>query len=376
MKTTVSIVRCENYEQRNVDNAVQKSLELIGGLDRFVKPGDKVLLKVNLLMPRPPEKGVTTHPAVIEALAKLAKGIGAKPIIGDSSMWMTKQALRVCGVDGVAAQIGAESVNLDSYTPVEIENPDGVMLKKIHVAGLIRDVDVIISVPKLKVHELTMFTGAVKNMFGIIPGRAKSDIHKKASSPSKFCDALLDINSIATPDLAVMDGVVSVEGSAGIGRTRKMGVILASSNSIALDTVASALVGYDPDRLPLNKAARRRGLKGASLSEIEIVGEPMESVRNNKFGKPPSVMPLVSSMPWLNPFLTSGIKPSVSRTKCTACKICERSCPVGAIKVDEYPKFDYEKCIRCFCCKEGCQEEALQIKVPLLAGIVARMFDW
>jgi Pyruvate/2-oxoacid:ferredoxin oxidoreductase delta subunit len=272
-------------------------------------------------------------------------------------------------------ETGAEAVNLETFPPIEIDNPDGKILTKIYVSSLVKDVDVLVSIAKLKVHELTLFTGAVKNMFGTIPGRNKSLMHKKAPNSERFSDLLIDLYSKVTPGFAVMDGVICIEGSAGIGgKTRKIGVILASDNPIALDVVASSLIGYDPSELPVNKAAKRRGFVGTSLKEIEILGENLEDVKVVEFAKPPTMIPHILSTSWLNKLrrilsISPEAKPVVDKDKCIGCKICEKKCPVEAIKVDKYPVFTYNICIRCFCCKEGCKEGAIKVKAPMMNSI-------
>lgn len=375
MKEKVSLVRCEDYSKENVEDALRESLNLISGIKRFVKRGDKVLLKVNLLMPRRPEAGITTHPAVMRILAKMVKERGAEVMIGDSSMWMTSKALKLCGVEEVARELGVKAVNLDTFRPRKVKIRGGKVLKEVYIPSLALDVDVLVSVPKLKAHELTSLTGAVKNLLGLIPGRLKTEVHKTAPDPESFSEALLDIYSVVKPSFAVMDGVISVEGSAGVGGTRKVGVILASDNLLALDTVAGAIIGYKPEDLPVNKMAKKRGLKGISLKEIEVLGEEISEVAEPRFRKPSRLIRLLGSFPVLNPFLTNDYKPLLNRKECVRCEVCVEHCPVGAIKADDegYPEFDYDKCIQCFCCREGCQAGAIELQESLLAKMISRI---
>ncbi|MFH1538086.1 MAG: DUF362 domain-containing protein [bacterium] len=377
MKETVSIVKCSSYNQEMVDDAVREAMDLIGGMKKFVKKGDRVLLKVNLLMPKPPSAGVTTHPAVMVAAAKLVKEAGGKPAMGDSSMWQTKRSLKLCGVEEAAEEVGAEVWNLEESKPKRVKIKGGGGLEEIFISSKVFEADVIISLCKLKVHELTLFTGAVKNMFGTVQGRHKAQVHRNSPKPKEFSEALLNIYSHVTPHLSIMDGIMSVQGSAGVGPTRKMKVVLASANAVALDTVAAKLIGYRSRELPVNRAAKRRGLSGASMDEITVKGASISSVRNRSFMKPPLPMRFFMANPQLNPIVGSQYKPKVRKSKCVKCGICEKHCPVGAIKLDPTPVFDYEKCIQCYCCREGCKEGAIRFKESLLAKLItASMSGW
>ncbi|MEW6203285.1 MAG: DUF362 domain-containing protein [bacterium] len=375
-KQIVSIVKCSDYTPANVEKAVEKAIDLIGGIKKFVKPKNKVLLKVNLLMPKPPSAGVTTHPAVMIAVAKLVKKAGGIVTIGDSSMWQTERALEICGVNEAAKEAGAKVINLDGSNPKKVKIKKGEILKEIYLSSKIFESDVIISVPKLKAHELTLLTGAVKNMFGVVPGRYKSQVHKNFPRPQQFSEALLDIFSVATPQLSVMDGVMSVQGSAGVGSTKKMKVILASDNAIALDTAAAKIIGYNPTELPINHAARKRGLSGTRLSEIQVKGVPISQVSDEHFRKPPFLMRWFMSNPQLNPIVGSEYRPVLSRAKCVRCGICAKHCPVEAINMKPYPVFNYDECIQCFCCREGCREGAITIREPLLSRLVSSALNF
>lgn len=377
MKETVSIVKCPNYDQDRVDAAVGEAVDLVGGMKKFVKKGDKVLLKVNLLMPKPPSAGVTTHPAVMVAAAKLVKEAGGKPALGDSSMWQTKRSLKLCGVKEAAEEVGAEVWNLEESKPKRVKIKGGGGLEEIFISSKVFEADVIISLCKLKAHELTLFTGAVKNMFGTVQGRHKSQVHKNSPKPKEFSEALLNIYSLVTPHFSIMDGIMSVQGSAGVGTTRKMKVVLAGANAVALDTVAAKLIGYSSRELPVNRAAKKRGLSGTSMDEISVKGASVSSVRNRRFMKPPLLMRFFMANPQFNPIVGSQYKPIVKKSKCVKCGICEKHCPVEAIRLAPAPVFDYDKCIQCYCCREGCKEGAIRFKESLISKLVSTsMSGW
>ncbi|MEW6069246.1 MAG: DUF362 domain-containing protein [Candidatus Thermoplasmatota archaeon] len=372
--TKVSIVKCDDYNQEKVDRAVEESLKLIGGVESIINQKDKVLLKPNLSIPKEPEKGVTTHPAVLKALSKIMLNAGAEVTIGDSSAgaWKTSHSLRVCGIEDLCKELNVHIANFDEALPIKVSSSTAVILKSFYMAQAVNDADVVVSVPKLKVHELMLFTGAVKNMFGAIPGWYKMEIHKQASSCEQFSNALIDIYSAIRPKLAVMDGIITVEGSAGIGRTKKVGVILASKDCLALDTVASQLIGYAPKTLPLNKVAKKRGFNSAELARIEIVGESLEEVLVSDFKKPQMFIQFLASTTRIYGALAVKPKMKLNMKKCIKCGLCRESCPVGAITMIPQPIFDFSNCIYCFCCREICPQGAIEIKLPWIARRIGK----
>ena len=241
----VSIIHCKDYSQSK--SAISRSLELIGGLESIVSPGDRVLLKVNLLAPRPPEDAVTTHPAVVAAVIDLVKQAGGIPIVGDSAGMIhpgaTAEALDISGIQAVAAEKGAEIANFDTTGFEKVDVKNGKKLSSIYMAKPVLEADIIISLPKLKTHELTLFTGAVKNMFGTVPSRIRKYAHTLGTN-ELFSQAVVDIYSVRPPDLAIMDGVVGMEGHGpSRGEPVNSGVILAARNCVALDMVSASIMG-------------------------------------------------------------------------------------------------------------------------------------
>ncbi|MGB9132092.1 MAG: DUF362 domain-containing protein, partial [Methanosarcina sp.] len=259
MDTRVAIVRCSDYS--NVKDAIRESLNLIGGLEKIISPGNRVLLKPNVLAVRPPEDAVTTHPAVVSAMCELVLEAGGIPVIGDGSgivrpgSTSTSQAFKASGIEDAASGCGAELINFETSGYVEVEVPNAGQFSRLHIAKAILDADVIISLPKLKTHELTLYTGAVKNFFGVIPQKNRKQAHA-LEDRDRFGNAVVDIYSIVKPQLAIMDGIVGMEGNGpSNGTPVSAGVVMASYDCVALDIVASELIGIDPLKVPTNKAA-------------------------------------------------------------------------------------------------------------------------
>ncbi len=200
MNTKVSIVRCPDYSQAK--DAIIESLELIGGLEKIIRSGDRVLLKANILAARPPEDAVTTHPAIITAMCELVSDIGGIPIVGDGAgithPGATAEALKISGIEDAAQKCGAEIVNFETAGFVEVDVPDAKQFPRLYIAKPILDADVIISLPKLKTHELTYYTGAVKNFFGAVPLKTRKQAHLLAKR-DLFGNAVVDIYSIVKP---------------------------------------------------------------------------------------------------------------------------------------------------------------------------------
>ena len=211
-RPVVSLVRCRNYDGKLVQDAVARALEDVPGANDLLRSGARVLLKPNLISSSdPPERAVNTHPEFVRAVAGYCARRGCSVLIGDSCGSMTpgstRRALEVTGLDRVAADTGAEMVNFDLAPAVTVAIPSGRVLRRIRLCRVVQEVDVIITLPKFKTHGLTLLTGAVKNQFGCVPGRAKKDTHLAAPKPATMAQALVDIFSVARPHLAVMDAI-------------------------------------------------------------------------------------------------------------------------------------------------------------------------
>lgn len=373
MMERVSIVRCPNYDEKEVDHSVRKSIELLGGLGGVIKKGSRVLLKPNILTARKPEDGVTTHPNVVKAVAKVVAGAGGIVVIGDCSgsvfYHSTEKSMEESGIKKVAEElnVGIKPFELDGFRKVKVTN--GLILKEAYIAKTALDADVIIDLPKLKTHMDTMLTGAVKNMFGCIPNGERKKIH--CLKQGDFNKALIDIYSIAKPSLAVMDAVVAMEGNGpSHGPLKEVGVIMASKNPVALDVVATQVMGFKVEDVGTNTAAVEKKLIDGR-GGIEVVGETIESVRT-KFRRPSTflqkkpVVRLLSSL--------TEVKPLVLSNKCAACGVCVKSCPAEAIKIENNRAvIDERKCIKCYCCHELCPKDAVTLKESLILKTMKKL---
>lgn len=375
MNTRVSIAQCQDYS--NVKDAIKEALSLIGGLGKIIVPGNRVLLKPNVLAIRPPEDAVTTHPAVVSAMCELVSEAGGIPVIGDGSgivkpgSTTTSQALKVSGIEGVASDHGVELINFETSGFVEVDVPGARQFSHLHVSKAVLDADVIISLPKLKTHELTLYTGAVKNFFGTVPQKTRKQAHF-LEDRNRFGEAIVDIYSVIKPQLAVMDGVVGMEGNGpSNGTPAPLGVIMASYDCVALDIVACELIGIDPLKVPTNRAALARGF---GVEHPEIVGTPLEKVKA-RFERPEGGITAYTPA-FLMRILRKqlAVKPIINTSNCALCKACVSNCSVHAIEeIGRVLKINEEKCIQCYCCRELCPKDAVEIKKSLFLKLVTQI---
>ena len=270
----VSIVRCPDYS--DTKRALAEALDLLGGLENIIQSGDRVLIKPNILSASPPESAVTTHPSVVASMCEFVLRAGGKPIVGDgagiSRPGATAKALKASGIEEAAIRAGAKVVNFETAGFTLVDVPDPLQFQKLYIANPILEADIVISLPKLKTHELTYYTGAVKNFFGVLPLKCRKEIHLLGKR-DLFGEAVADIYSIVRPSFAVMDGVIGMEGNGpSHGKPINSGVILASQDCISLDIVAAELIGFDPLKIPTTAGVLKKGF--ANQCPV-IVGTPL-----------------------------------------------------------------------------------------------------
>ena len=369
MKSQVHIERCSSYSEAEVKAAVHKGLQALGGLSRMVKPGWRVLLKPNLLSARPPERAVTTHPSFIAALAAEVRACGAVPFVGDSSAGALKGVGRVwknTGMEDVCRREGIELVGFEV---------SGIHTRKLNgrtysISKPVLDADFVINIPKLKTHTLEVYTGAIKNMFGAVPGLAKAGWHREHPRPDEFAEVLVDVFSLTTPGLNVMDAVVAMEGPGpSSGTPRQMGLVLFGTDALAMDVVACEIIGAKASEIPTNRVAAARNLGASALADIRVTGEKLADVAVTDFEIPSNFMHRLVPRGLLG-ILRKHIwmHPRENRATCQLCNMCVDGCPVKAIaNTGQALQFDYTKCVTCLCCHEICPHNAIEFDMSWLA---------
>lgn len=378
MSRSVSIARCPDYDPGPVEAALADVLAPLGGMTAFVRPGDRVLVKPNLLASREPEKAVTTHPAVVRAALRAVQDAGGEPVLGDSPGGRNTPAnyaalLRRTGLAPVLEECGVEAVFFDEPT-AELPSPSGQVYKRFRVAGAVTDADAIVSLSKFKTHQLTLVTGAVKNCFGYIPGVAKAEYHlSTGQDPRRFAGLLLDLYTARPPVLSVMDAVLGMEGNGpSNGTPREVGLLLAAPHAPDLDYVEALLMGIDPLEVPTIAGAAERGIGPNAATGLDLLGVPVDEARPPGFKRPAAhaltrvPAPILAAVNRL-----FAVRPRIDPGRCRRCGACSENCPPGAIEVtDGVPRIRHADCIRCFCCQELCPADAITVDRPLVRRLI------
>jgi len=373
----VAVVKCEGYfDEEEVYRSLKVLLNHLGGIESFVKRRERVLIKPNLLAGDAPGKAVTTHPSIVAGIVRLVREVGGIPFIGDGPSVARAESVWVpTGMAEVAEKYGVRLVGLS--TPVDVSFPHGIIMKRLVVAREALEADAVISVSKLKTHGFTSFTGAVKNMFGVVPGLHKSDYHLRLWRVDDFSKMLLDVYGAVPCRLHVMDGVWAMEGQKGPrgGRPKHVGVLIAGSDGIAVDAVACSIAGIDPRSVATTRIGNAEGRGLGKVEQIEVLGEAPEDIRVPDFEKAARTVGIGDRLPpFLFRFLRNYVsnKPRINQKECELCMTCLKACPPQAIYRKQTGRnllIDYNKCIRCYCCLESCPHDAVGIKEGLLAKV-------
>lgn len=378
----VIIKECNEYNADEIITKINDGIEKLGGWESFLNPGDTVLLKVNLIGPKTSETAAVTHSEFVRAVVRVLKKFNCTVWIGDSSggaiagIAPTAQSMKVAGYEKVAEEEGAVIKNFDSEGVVAVK-PKSKPEEQMYLAKPIFDADVVINLPKLKTHSSGIFTGAVKNVFGCIPGLRKAKYHRMSPIPEDFGHTIADIHQAAKFSLHIMDGIIAMQGEGPTaGAVYKSNKIIISTDPLALDTVAVKMLKMEVEDVPILLAARERGIGESRLEKISIEGdydkipilENFKLPRRFRSSKKRNYHALVRVIDFFK------TRPRINLRKCKNCNMCVDSCPVEAI--DRASKnIDYETCIECLCCHELCMHKAVDLKKEnLLANIITNIF--
>lgn len=369
-KSTVSIKGLEHYDPSACVDAMRELLAPLGGMSAFVHPGQTILLKPNVLSGFAVDKAVTTHPSIVRAAILLVREAGGKPIVGDSpGVGGLLRSLRGCGIDEVLRETSTPVADFETSVPFELET--NRIAKRIPLAKALADADVMITLPKLKTHVQMGFTGAIKNQFGLVVGMEKAKYHYRLNQCEHLADLIIEINRIAKPVLAIMDGVIAMEGDGPSGgNPRPVGVLLAGSDLTAVDILACEIIDLPAGTLPLIQAARRYAYGETLRDHIMTVGDAparfvLEDFRKiSRRGDILRLLPLPKfCSAWLRQILAP--RPGIRRDVCIQCGACARGCPLEPSAIDPTAppgkEVDDRRCIRCYCCHEFCPVKAISL---------------
>jgi uncharacterized protein (DUF362 family)/NAD-dependent dihydropyrimidine dehydrogenase PreA subunit len=344
----VSVEKCEDYDSIKLREVLLKSLD---NIDFEFVEGSRVLIKPNVLGANEPEKGVTTHPAILEELCKILKEHHCEIYIGDSSFADTEHALEVSGITQLSKYGKVLDFDKEPFKTFEIQN------KKINIPKILLEVDLVINFAKIKTHMFTGVTLCSKNLYGCIPGKLKGYLHKSNQTHEKLSEILIGLNDIIKPQLNFIDGIIGIEGNGpGTGGDKiNAGLVLASKNIFAVDIIGTEIMGFDINSIGTNK------LSGIDRDDIEVVGVNVDEVKI-EFKRSSNHMQ--SALVFLNKFFPSP-RIGFDNELCQKCHICERQCPVKVISLetlDGFPVCKNKDCILCFCCVETCPHKAVLMK--------------
>ncbi len=360
----VAVESCDSYDTGKIYTAIRQGLEEIAFT---IQPGMSVLLKPNIIGQNSPEQAATTHPAVVAALCRLLRENRCSITIGESSAFYqgggTRLGFVTSGIAAVAKRYGASLLPFEATRLRKITS--GLVLNPFYVTEAVFQHDLVVNLPKLKVHRLARYTGALKNTYGCVVGGSKQVYHRRYQHRADYKEfwgkPIVDVYTAVNPGLTVMDGIVGLDrdGPAATGTPRKTGVILVSRNGAALDVVACRMIGYDPAWVPAVREALGRGL--TSLEKAGATGK----LPHVPYVKLPDAKPLTGLLRKADDYMFAQfiVEPRIKKSNCNRCGLCVMDCAPKAIGLDSrnYPKIDYAKCIYCYCCEEYCPRNAVYL---------------
>lgn len=363
MTPRVAITECNRYDYSLVKEAV---FQLADNTDFPLVEGKTVLVKTNILSDAKPERGITTNPIVIKAIIDLLKSRGAERIwVGDSpGLPGPNFRGQSAGIWEVCQETGATWVDF-SDGPITRTFLNNI---KVPQCRFLTEADVVISACKMKTHQLMYATGAVKNMFGTVPGLNKSPMHLKAPDPDDFAALILALYRTHEPEWAVMDGIISMEGAGPAnGTLRQTNLLMASSSCLALDKAEAIVMGYHPSDIPILRMAEKEQ-KGCTDGVYPLLN-PKDLIIKDYRRIPAKKRSLFSAL--ILPRFQRGKErrdaaerkaPVFEVEKCKQCKKCIDICPAKALTLSgKQVVINESKCIRCYCCHEMCPFDAIKV---------------
>ncbi len=371
----VSLIQCRDYTLENLKEKIAQSLLNIGfDVKQFNKA--RVVVKPNLLMPAKEEKAIITHSEFFKAVVQIVKENNGTPVLVESPAIHSLE--RVIKKTAYAAVVENEEIEIaDPAITRRLIFDAAKKFKHLDISAAYFDADIILNLPKFKTHGITYMTGAVKLLFGAIPGVEKSKMHLRAPVHEDFAEFLLDLYGAMTygltppkPIVHIMDAICVQEGEGPgpAGKPKWLNAVLAGENGIAVDYVATMIAGLDIKKALTVVNGFKRNYGVSSAKEIIVIGDTIQDLHVNDF-EPATGSSIFSNMfRW--PFNTPTFKnlfldrPVPSEEKCTLCYQCKKICASGAISPSvgkkDIPEYDYKKCIRCYCCLEICPEAAIK----------------
>ncbi|MFI3212163.1 MAG: DUF362 domain-containing protein [Eubacteriales bacterium] len=382
MNKKIAILEADDYGRDLIERVVEELFQCMAVTEK-ISEHTKILLKPNLLAKHPPEHAVTTHPEVVRSVIVACKKRGAKAkniIVADSAGGLynpaqMKSLYQTCGLTAVCREENVVLYSACESTAYHIQN--GAVVTEFEILKPVLEADFIINLPKMKSHVMTGMTAACKNMFGVIPGLKKSEWHMRFPDKERFGEMLIDLLDNIMPNLAILDGVLAMEGDGPAGgNPRKIGVMMASEDMVNMDLAIAYMMGLDPMRVPYLKAANRRGLGEKEINLADVIGEVSAfkvisdwKIPKSYQGSGDGFTDFADHMPkFLRPVVRKiedkiAPRPVIDSRLCIGCGKCAEICSKDAIVIkNKKAIIGKKKCIRCFCCHEMCPVKAIAVK--------------
>ncbi len=385
----VAAARCTDYDFENVRAALREVLAPLGGMGTFVRPGERIALKPNLLSPAPIEKAIVTHPAVLAAVAVEVMEAGARPIVVESpgtgvvhAKPVIERAFRKVGYVEMAERYGFE-LSFDTAWE-NVSAPEARLTKRLEVMSPIVKADGVINLPKFKTHMFMIFSGATKNLFGVIPGLNKASYHARLADPKRFADMLLDVAYFVKPRLSIVDAIVGLEGDGpGTGGSpRAIGALVAGADPVHVDVACCRIAGIPATSVPVLMVAWERHLWSGLAEEVDTLGVRLADLQVKDYVMPGSYEGIgVGRLGFFEEPIQGVLRrfnrwPVPKAERCTVCGACERACPAKAITMDtrdKVAKVDDSLCIRCYCCHEVCPHAAIDLEYSRMGKVMHKL---
>jgi len=388
----VDIRSIEKYDLPQIEDAVNCWFSKLN--DHKLKRSKRVLIKPNLLGAYPPQRAVTTHPIVIEAIIRYFLARKKEVWVGDSpgGSVSVQKVWQTCGMQDLADRYPIRLVNLSTQKSKELYYEGNA----IRISETLFKCGIVINVAKCKTHSLMSFTGALKNLYGLVPGMVKSEYHRMYPDTKSFARLLLAIYGLCRSKITynIIDGIMGMDGAGpSAGNAKSFGLLMGSDSIPALDAVASRMMGFEIKDVPYLWDALH--LEGIIPSRIQVPRSflhyriPGLDIRTVKLSKQSLIY---LPRPLRLAFRKLYYYYPVISDRCVRCGVCVRSCPVEAISYEEkivgasspnssdlgpqedlspkatvFPKVDINRCIKCMCCHELCPTQAVDIHKSFIA---------
>ena len=377
----VSLCRQQDYNLTEIKDTLEKLLRPLGGMNKYIKSNDKVVLKPNLVRACPEGVPTCTNAVVFQAVAELALDYSANVVAGDSpGIGTARSVAKKAGLLSIADKLGVDFIE---FTPKD-DFSEHRQFKKLTLAKELLEADTVINLPRLKTHAQMLLTAATKNLFGAVIGTKKFEWHYKAGHDKiNFARMIYEISDCVKPDLHILDAIIAMDGMGPTsGTPNKTEFMAAGEDPLAIDATMMDILGRDPLKLYILKAAEMAG--NTAWKERTVTGATIEELQPEQWRWPKSCGLGLFNLSFFkrdNSFTRyfrrmAAVYPEASKSKCIKCNACVKLCPAKAMTMGkERVEIDYDKCIRCFCCHELCPHDAMETKggfLPKILGMFSK----